>query len=145
VLYVSDSSAGACAEAFNRGKYRTQWTRDILRSLPGNPKLLRSLAWFEIDDKAPISNLDDPHELVSRQLRPSGVIARDYSRTQAWALNIFSSATVAGIRWWSYHDARWANLGLWDLSVITDFGVNPLGIDDPAMQDAADVLSIRIV
>jgi hypothetical protein len=145
VLYACDSSAGACAEVFNRGKYRTQWSRDMLRPLPGNPNFGRSLAWFDVDDKAPISNLDDPNELLSRGLRPSGVVTRDYSHTQAWALSIFSSATVAGIRWWSYHDARWASFGLWDRSVITDFGVRPLGINDSVIQEAADALSIRLV
>ncbi len=122
-----------------------EWSHDMLRPHPSDPRLVRSLAWFDVAGATSISDLDDPNELLSRRLRPSEVVTRDRSRTQTWALGIFSSTTVAGIRWWSYHDARWASLGLWDLSVITDYGANPLGMNDPAIQDAADVLSIRIV
>jgi len=144
VLYASDTAAGACAEVFNRGKYRMQWSREMLRPLPSNPRCVRALAWYDVDDAIPISDLDDPRELVARRLRPPDVITREYARTQAWALMIFNSAAVAGVRWWSYHDARWASMGLWEFGVITDFGAELLDVDHPAVRDAADVLSIRV-
>jgi RES domain len=116
----------------------------MLRPHRSNPRLVRSLAWFDVEDATPISDLDDPNELLLRRLRPSQVITREYSHAQAWALSIFHSATVAGIRWWSYHDARWASLGLWDLSVIAGFGAKPLSLTDPEIKDAADILSIQV-
>lgn len=90
------------------------------------------------------ADLDNPRELVTRRLRPSDVISRDFARTQAWALTIYNSNTVAGVRWWSYHDARWASAGFWDLNAITDYGVGRLDITHPAIAEAAEVLSIRI-
>lgn len=144
MLYVGDTAAGACAAAFNRGKYRLQWSPDMLRPLPTNPRCVRALAWYDVDNATRIADLDDPRELIARALRPSGVITRDYSRTQAWALAIYHSNVVAGVRWWSYHDARWGSLGLWDLHGITDSGADPLDMEHPALSEAAEVLSIRV-
>jgi hypothetical protein len=144
VLYASDSPAGACAEVFNRGKYRTQWSRDMLRPLPGNPDAKRSIAWYEIDDSITVANLDDPRELLSRGLRPSDVVTRDYARTQNWALKIFNASDADGIRWWSYHDSRWGSFGLWSTDAISAFGADRLEIDHPAIREAAEVLSIRL-
>ena len=45
-LYLGDSRAGACAEVFNRGKYRRQWSRDMLRGLPILPGSVRAMAGF---------------------------------------------------------------------------------------------------
>ena len=143
-LYIGDSPAGVCAEVFNRGKYRKEWTQEMLRGLPGVPTSRRMLGWYDVDDSASICNLDDPQELLARSLRPSNVVTRDYSQSQAWALRIFTEARWAGISWWSYHDSRWTSVGLWDLSVITASGIEQLTLDHPAVAEAAQVLSIRI-
>lgn len=143
-LYVGDSAAGACAEVFNRGKYRKEWTHEMLRGLPSLRGSRRMLAWYDVADSTSICNLDDPQELSARSLRPSNVITREYSQSQAWALRIFAERRWAGIRWWSYHDARWASCGLWDLRGIADSGVEELTLDHPAVVEAAQNLSIRI-
>jgi hypothetical protein len=143
-LYVGSSKAGVCAEVFNRGKYRKEWTLEMLRGLPSVPSSRRVLGWYEVDDAAPICNLDDPRELIPRSLRPSNVITRDYTQSQAWALRIFAEMRWVGISWWSYHDARWASVGLWERTTIARFGFDELSLDDPAIIEAAGVLSIRI-
>jgi hypothetical protein len=116
----------------------------MLRGLPGVATARRMLAWYDVDDSASICNLDDPHELLDRGLRPSNVITRDYAQSQAWALRIFAEARWVGVSWWSYHDARWTSVGLWDMNIIGGSGVEELTLDHPALIEAAQVLSIRI-
>jgi len=144
-LYVGDSPAGACAEVFNRGRYRTEWRTEMLRGLPNMPTSRRALAWYDVADAALICDLDDPRVLTARSLRPSNIATRDYAKSQAWALRIHGERRWAGVRWWSYHDARWASIGLWNHSVITTHGTEALTLDHPALIEAAAVLSIRIV
>jgi hypothetical protein len=144
-LYLSDSRAGACAEVFNRGKYRRQWSAAMLRGLPILAGSVRAMGWYEFDDKKiPICNLDDPQELLSQQLRPSLVATRDYNVSQAWALALFKQRRWSGLRWWSYHDARWASFGLWKHRCIA-LGVEELSINDADLQLAAEILKIRLV
>jgi hypothetical protein len=143
-LYVGDSRAGVCAEVFNRGKYRQQWSVEMLRGLPSLPGSVRALAWYDFDDATPICNLDDPAELSARALRPSLVATRDYEVSRAWALKLFDLRRWSGVRWWSYHDARWASLGLWN-PVSLAHGIEALTIDDADLQTAADILKIRLV
>jgi RES domain len=121
-----------------------RWSPQMLRPLPSDPDCVRALAWYDVDDRSPIADLDDPHELLSQKLRPSVVITRDYGRTQAWALTMYDSDAFIGIRWWSYHDSRWATMGLWNLDSIVDSGAELLDIEHPAIREAADVLSIRV-
>lgn len=143
-LYLGNSQAGVCAEVFNRGKYRNEWMPEMLRGLPDVPASVRVLAWYDVEDAAPTCDLNDPNELVARTLRPSNVITRDYTQSQKWALRIFGEMRWVGVNWWSYHDARWASVGLWNREVITDQGFAELTIDHPAIVEAANVLSIRI-
>ena len=144
-LYVGDSRAGACAEVFNRGKYRMQWSTEMLRGLPILPNSVRAMAWYEFADaNTPVCDLDDPAELLAQSLRPSRVVTRDYSVSQAWARALFKKERWSGVRWWSYHDARWASFGFWQYR-CTARGVQPLTIDDPDLRQAAEVLKIRVV
>lgn len=143
VLYVGDSPAGVCAEVFYRGAHRLKWNADML-PLRRYPQLVRSLAWYELPDDAPIANLDDPHRLIEFELRPSNVITRDYSQSQAWALRIFERRAFGGIAWWSFNDARWKSAGLWNIDLITDSGTERLTIDHPALAEAAAVLDIKL-
>ncbi|MGH7707130.1 MAG: RES family NAD+ phosphorylase [Vulcanimicrobiaceae bacterium] len=143
VRYLGDSPAGACAEVFNSGKYRQDWSSEMLRPHPKLPKRRRALAWFDLPDNAPICNLDDPRELTKQRMRPSRVIARDYATTQQWARKLFRQGRWDGVRWWSYHDARWASIGLWRNPKIVGYGIETLTIDHPALHEAADALQIR--
>lgn len=144
-LYLGDSRAGVCAEVFNRGKYRRQWSADMLRGLPILPGSARAFAWYDFDDKkTPICNLDDPQELLAQQLRPSLVATIDYRVSQTWALALFKQRRWSGARWWSYHDARWASFGLWKHR-CTAHGVEELTINDDDLRLAAEILKIRVV
>jgi RES domain-containing protein len=141
--YVSDSPAGACAEAFNYGRYRRRWSDAMFRGLRNLPQTRRALAVINLGD-VPICDLNDPHELVAQALRPSAVITRDYEQSRAWALRLFQANRWSGVKWWSYHDARWASIGLWDAAVISVVTVEQLNLQHDGIVEAADVLDIQI-
>lgn len=141
-LYAGDSGAGVCAEVFYRGKYRITWSDAMLAPLPNGSR--RVLAWYDFPDTLPVCDLNDPKELMTRKLRPSDIITRDYSVTQKWALDIFNESRYAGVSWWSYCDARWRTYGLWDRSHVTASGIEYLSLKHPAMIEAAGVLQVRI-
>jgi len=143
VLYVGDSPAGVCAEVFYRGAHRIKWTASML-PLRRYPHLIRSLAWYELADTAPICNIDDPKTLLEFDLRPSQIITRDYTQSQAWALRLFQTDRFIGTSWWSFNDARWKSAGLWQTDDIANMGVDVLTIDHPALAEAASVLDVRI-
>jgi RES domain len=143
VLYVGDSPAGVCAEVFYRGAHRLKWTGDML-PLRRYAHLVRSLAWYDVAENAAIADLDDPHRLIEFNLRPSNVITRDYSQSQAWALRIFERGEFGGIAWWSFNDARWKSAGLWNLDLIVASGIEALTIDHPAFAEAAAILDIKL-
>ena len=44
------------------------------------------------------------------------------------------------MRWWSYHDPRWATLGLWATDGIKVATIEDLGASHPAVVEAAEVL-----
>jgi hypothetical protein len=145
VTYLADSEAGACAEVFNRGKYRVQWSNEMLRPPRFAPTTVRAIAVFDVAEDLPICDLYDPTELTRQALRPSRVITRDYAISQAWALRIFQSGAWHGLKWWSYHDARWSSVGIWDQGSLEHYNIEILTIDRPTLADAATVLSIPIV
>jgi hypothetical protein len=62
VLYLSDSAAGAIAEAFGRFP---EWTPWILEGLPSLPKSVRALARYQLAEGAEVCNLDDPRQLLA--------------------------------------------------------------------------------
>ena len=143
-LYVGDTPAGVCAEVFYRGKYRLKWTTSML-ALRRFPHLIRSLAWYDLDEsKMATCDLDDPNELLAQSLRPSQVITRDYDQSQAWALRLYQQEKWAGVKWWSFNDARWASIGLWQTDVVQKYGVDPIAMDHPALAEAAAVLAVTI-
>jgi hypothetical protein len=92
-------------------------------------------------DAAALYDLDDPANLVTLKLRPSDVVNRDYTVTQALALRIFTTGTVSGLRWWSYYDPAWANVGLWDTAALTVVDIRPLSIMDSTVVRAARTIS----
>ncbi len=142
-LYVGGSPAGVCAEVFYRGRYRISWTDEMLTPLPNGSR--RVLAWYEIPDDAPICDLNDPNELLARNLRPAEIVTRDYSVIRQWALRIFRENQYAGVSWWSYCDARWATYGLWERSIVQQWGFDELNLSHRAMVEAAGVLDVAIV
>ena len=138
VLYVSSSPAGAVAEAFG---HVDVWVPAMFRTRDG---MIRALAEFTVRDSS-ILDLDDPHELVERSLRPSLVVTRDRETTQQWAKAVFHENRWAGVEWWSYYDPRWSSIGLWSMKPLKVSGTPaPLTLDHPAITEAAEILARRI-
>jgi hypothetical protein len=137
VLYLGDSPAGVVAEVFGR---RYQWEPGMFRGLPMLPGSAHALATYEVPDQYAICDLDDPHQLIEVELRPSRVITRDYEVTQAWALDLYRRGRWSGVRWWSYYDSRWMSIGLWDLTSIQCVETAPLTLEHPAVLEASSVL-----
>ncbi len=135
-MYASDSSVGAVGEAFGN---HALWTPQLLAGPPGLADSTRALATLTVS--AEVLDLDDPAVLLERGLRPSEVVIRDLTRTQAWALRMFGERRWGGVRWWSRHDARWSAAGIWDRDGIDVENVAGLTLDHPAVIEAAEVLS----
>lgn len=141
VLYVSSKPAGAIAEAFGRFP---EWTRDILEPPPGSSPGTRK-ALVRYGGEPAITDLDDPQVLLELGLRPSQVIARDYTTTQAWSRAIHNDGGSDGISWWSFYGAQWDSIGLWDRSSLEVAGEpEELTLDHPAVTEAAAAIS-RII
>lgn len=138
VLYLSDSPAGAVAEAFGTLKL---WTAQMFVR-PDLPGSMRAVAAYEVADDVTIFDLDDAASLGSLGLRPSQVVTRERPVTQKWALTIYEQGKWAGVRWWSYYDPTWYSYAVWDLPALTlDPGaVQPLSIDASPVVEAAEVL-----
>lgn len=115
----------------------------MLRGSPSMPGSVQAIATIEIPDNASVCDLDDPARLLEHELRPSAVITRDLAVTQAWALRIHKERRYVGVSWWSYYDARWANVGLWTVADVR-VNVEPLTLNHPAISQAAMILRRRI-
>ena len=131
VLYLSDSPAGAIAEAFGRFP---EWTAAILEGPPVLPGSRRSLARYRLKSADVICNLDDPKQLIALGLRPSDVVSRDYavSRARGRDASLIRKTTSRkwiGLRWWSYYSPKWSSYGLWDLHGLAFEDVTPLRLD----------------
>jgi hypothetical protein len=142
VLYVSDSPAGAAAEAFGRFP---EWTQSMLDGLPALPGSMRALAQYTLAPRALVCDLDDPARLLALQLRPSDVVSRDYARCREWAMRIYQQKTWVGIRWWSYYNPAWSSLGLWDTRHLRLKSVTLLTLDHPAITEASRAIVRRII
>ena len=141
VLYLSDHPSGAIAEAFGRFP---EWTAAMLAGSPGLPGSVRALARYQLPEDAEICNLDDPHRLLSLELRPSDVVSRDYAHTRAWARRIFEEGKWTGIRWWSYYDPQWASFGIWYTVSLELLEVVRLTLTHPALVEAARTIARRV-
>ncbi|HEY6485823.1 MAG TPA: RES domain-containing protein [Candidatus Cybelea sp.] len=138
-LYVSSTAAAALSEAF--GRFDT-WTEEMLAG-PDRPY---ALATYELkDDRVAVCDLDNAARLLAYDLRPSEVVARDRTVTQAWAGRIYRSGKWAGISWWSRYDSRWRSLGLWNLSHLRLSDLPELlTIRHTAVREAAELLPRRL-
>lgn len=137
VLYLGDSPLGAAAETF--GDY-PEWSKTLLATPRHAPKgAVKALVHYRGDPA--VLDLDDPDELVTLGLRPSGVVSRRRAETQQWARAIYDTGEHQGISWWSYYEPRWASFGLWDYSGLTVVGdPEPLAMDHPSVVEAADII-----
>lgn len=141
VLYLSDEAAGAIAEAFGRFP---EWSPAMLEGSPALPGSQRAIARFECGSEVAVCDLDDAARLLALGLRPSEVVTRDYTRTRAWARAVYEQGEWSGVRWWSYYDARWGSIGLWNTEGLELVNVRPLGIDDADLIAASRAITRRI-
>jgi hypothetical protein len=118
------------------------------------PPLLRrrglplGLAELELEDQAGIVDLDDPAVLAREGLRPSIVATRRRSVTQPQARELYSRhPDAAGLSWWSSYEALWMNVTLFDraASQLRLRSVRVLGVEDPAVAEAAHFFELRVV
>ena len=87
--------------------------RDRMFHLPVLKGSRRVLGIYEVDDTLPVLDMDDAKVLLVRHLRPTQVVARNYSVTQAWGLDIHGEGQWAGVRWWSFQRPHWTVYCLW--------------------------------
>lgn len=137
-LYLSDGPGGAVAEAF---AWLQTWDAGMLRGPPSLSGSVQALATYELKEEGRFCDLDDARRLLDFGIRPSQVVTRDRAVTQAWALRIFDAGGWAGVRWWSYYDPRWESHGIWATDLLDVVGTVALTLDQPAVAEAADVLS----
>lgn len=129
---------------------------EVLREFTGRgvpPRnLLRegeAIALAALDDAAvrELVDLDEPRNLLARDLRPSGVATRDRERTQPIALALYEEG-VPGFEWWSTIEASWINVTLfservWDRLALVGEPA-PLTIEHPAVRAAADAVGVLL-
>lgn len=72
------------------------------------------LGTYIVDETAnPVCDLDDPHELVARALRPTQVAMRNRTLSQRIARDVWAEDRWAGIGWWSYYRPQWQLHAYW--------------------------------
>jgi hypothetical protein len=139
-LYLGDNPLGALAEAFG---WAARWSAGLLRGSPAIPGSIRALVSYELPERTTICDLDDADRLRDLGLRPSQVVTRDRTVTQAWARAVFDLDQFVGVRWWSYYNPEWGSLGLWDTSALTVVDIVVLTVEHPAfVAAAADIVRI---
>jgi hypothetical protein len=137
-LYVAEEAVSAIVEQLARFRGSVLVPEILVRR--GLPLGVASL---ELDDGAPVVDLDRPAVLEEHGLRPSRVATRHREVTQPQALALYHGG-AAGLRWWSTFEASWANVTLFDRATprLHLVDVRGVGVDDPAVREAADLLGI---
>ena len=141
--YCATHPVSAVAERIQQLRGNAIVNRDFQRL--GN--LTLALVGIRLDPSVALVDLDDPTELVTRQLRPSMVATRRRVVTQQIARRIFDEG-VGGLVWWSTLAAEWTNVTLFYERVIGKVSLlappRTLSTDMPEVQQAADDLGVRI-
>ncbi|MGB2714834.1 MAG: RES domain-containing protein [Vicinamibacterales bacterium] len=140
-LYLSDRPLASLVEQLAR--FRGQ---RLLPSLLKRRGLPLALAELELDDPVNLVDLDDPAVLRRERLRPSLVATRRRDTTQPQARLLYERHPhVAGLRWWSTYESLWMNVTLFEraATLLHVRSVRALGIEDPAVVEAADFFGLR--
>jgi RES domain len=144
-LYASDNPDGSIAEAFGRFDV---WDSAVIEADPATPLLPGSrfaLATYEISDTVALRSLDDARALLDQGLRPSQVVTRDRTVTQAWAARIQATMHFVGVGWWSYYDPTWQSIALWDIAHLTLIDApRALSVRDANVRRAATAIVRRL-
>lgn len=140
-LYLSDRPLSCVAEQF--AAFRGQ---RLIASMLVRRGLPLALARFELPDRSPLMDFDDPDVLTRAKLRPSRVATRDRSMTQPQALAAYRQRPrLSGLSWWSTWEAQWRNVTLFDRAArhLRVEQVDVLTLVHPAVQEAADWFGLR--
>lgn len=140
-LYLADRPLSAIVEQLAR--FRGQRLTPGFLQRRGLPLAMATLT---LERRATIIDLDDPLVLQREGLRPSLVATRDRSVTQPQARSFYERhPRLAGLRWWSTYEARWAHLTLFDRAArrLRLESVRDLTLDEAAVQEAADFFAMR--
>lgn len=109
----------------------------------------RPYALAAIDDSAleGLLDLDDPTNLSTRGLRPSGVATRNRRLTRRTALDVYEDG-VPGFEWWSTIEGSWINVTLFADRVTESLKVagdpEELSTAHPAVRAAAEVVGVLL-
>jgi hypothetical protein len=141
--YCTTNPVAAVAERIQHLRGQTMVTQDFQRL--GN--LALALVGVRLDPSIRLVDLDDPAQLLARDLRPSTVASRRRSLTQELARRIFHEG-VGGLQWWSTLSADWTNVTLFYERVAADVTIlappRLLSVDLPEVRQAAEDLGVRI-
>jgi hypothetical protein len=141
-LYLSRSTISPVAEVLRDYVGRPVEVTRLLRE--GSPLSLASINDTTLDT---LVDLDDPGNLVARELRPSRVATRDREATRPMALSLYREG-VDGFEWWSTIEASWINVTLFEDRVtdrLTLVGEpEPLTLDHPAVREAAEAIGVLL-
>jgi hypothetical protein len=139
--------SGAVGERFGDDP---EWSDAMFRTaeVPGS---VCALATYMLADQARLLELDNGLNLADRGLRPTQVIERNRSASQAWALKIHSERNDRGerlwdgVRWWSFHRPAWRIVGYWGSDQPAVLKTELLDMSHPAVVDAACELGRGVV
>lgn len=139
-LYLTDRAEAGVVEQL--ADFRGSRFGDFMLRRNGLPL---ALAAVELDDRRELVDLDEPRVLARERLRPSLVATRLREITQPRALELFRRhPDSAGLRWWSLHEALWANVTVFDRArtALRLGDLRRLSPDDPAVAAAAEFLGL---
>jgi hypothetical protein len=104
---------------------------------------------YQLLDDLRVLDLDDPAQLLRLGLRPTQIVIRSLTVTQAWGHRIWSETDPhtgdhvwQAVSWWSYHRPVWTVLASWVRPGLVR--VEPLNLGHPALLDAGKALQ-RII
>lgn len=139
-LYLAAAPEAAIAETFGRIPI---WTPETF--VHGSGRAF-ALAVYEVPDDLALFDLDDVDALKSIGVtKPSTVVTRDRTKTQAWARTIFERGGYAGITWWSYYGPDWSVMGLWDHTDVAVVEVpETLDVTTPTVRETARAIVRQI-
>ena len=141
-LYLSRARVSPVAEQLREYIGRPVEPTRFLRE--GSPLALASIDESGLNG---LLDLDDPRNLVARDLRPSRVATRNRDSTQPMAVAIYEEG-VPGFEWWSTIEASWINVTLFEDRVLNrlTLAAEPelLTIEHPVVREAADAVGVLL-
>ena len=142
-LYVSRVAVSAVAERIQAFRGQTLVDADLARI--GGARL--ALVAFDDAGLQGVVELDDPAELLARELRPSMIATRRRNVTRAIALRLYTE-DAPGFAWWSALEAGWPNVTLFAERTVPK--LVPVGepqlltVQHPSVRAAAGALGVRL-